>query len=120
MGLRSKWLVIMVLVFVGLATAGISMAAEIRIGIMQARAKAKYPKLKLLEPQFSGASSDKAAQLSADLMTAHPDLKGLIAVASSTCPGVGQAIEGLEAGQYVQHVDRLVQGLLRGTTKLLG
>ena len=26
-------------------------------------------------------------------MTAHPDLKGLIAVASTTCPGVGQAIE---------------------------
>jgi len=63
------------------------------IAVMQARAKAKYPKLKLLDPQFSGASSDKAAQLSADLMTAHPDLKGLIAVASSTCPGVGQAIE---------------------------
>lgn len=63
------------------------------IGVIQARAKAKYPKLKLLDPQFSGSSSDKAAQISGDLMTAHPDLKGLIAVASSTCPGVGQAIE---------------------------
>lgn len=63
------------------------------ISVMQARAKAKYPKLKLLDPQYSGASSDKAAQLAGDLMTAHPDLKGLIAVASSTCPGVGQAIE---------------------------
>jgi ABC-type phosphate/phosphonate transport system substrate-binding protein len=38
MGLRSKGVVIMVLVLVGLATAGISMAAEIRIGIMQAQA----------------------------------------------------------------------------------
>ena len=38
-------------------------------------------------------TSDKAAQLATDLMTAHADLKGLIAVASSTCPGVGQAIE---------------------------
>ena len=63
------------------------------IGIMQARAKSKYPKLKLLEPQFAGGSSDKATQLATDLMTAHPDLKGLVAVASSTCPGVGQAIE---------------------------
>jgi rhamnose transport system substrate-binding protein len=63
------------------------------IGVMQARAKSKYPKLKLLEPQFAGGSSDKAAQLATDLMTAHSDLKGLIAVASSTCPGVGQAIE---------------------------
>ena len=63
------------------------------IGVMQGRAKSKYPKLKLLEPQYAGGSSDKAAQLATDLMTAHSDLKGLIAVASSTCPGVGQAIE---------------------------
>lgn len=63
------------------------------IGIMQAHAKEAYPDLTLLDPQFAGASSDRAAQISGELMTAHPDLKGLIAVASSTCPGVGQAIE---------------------------
>lgn len=63
------------------------------IGIMQAHAKEAYSNLTLLDPQFAGASSDRAAQISGELMTAHPDLKGLIAVASSTCPGVGQAIE---------------------------
>lgn len=38
MGLRSKWLVVMLLVLVGVAEAGISLAAEIKIGIMQAQA----------------------------------------------------------------------------------
>ncbi len=47
------------------------------IGFMQQRAKDKYPKL----------------TLSGDLMTANPDLKAIIGVASTTCPGVAQAIE---------------------------
>jgi rhamnose transport system substrate-binding protein len=63
------------------------------IKIIQDRVAAKYPNVKLLAPQFAGGASDRAAQLASDLMTANPDLKGLIAVASSTCPGVGQAIE---------------------------
>jgi rhamnose transport system substrate-binding protein len=63
------------------------------IGVIEARVKEKYPKVTLLAPEFAGGSSDRAAQLAGDLMTANPDLKGLIAVASSTCPGVGQAIE---------------------------
>lgn len=63
------------------------------IGFMKQRAAAKYPKLKLLAPRYAGGSAEQAAQIATDLMTAHPDLKGLIAVASTTCPGVGQAIE---------------------------
>jgi len=63
------------------------------IGYMQARAKDKYPKLKLLAPQFAGGTAQRAAQIATDLMTANPDLKGLIGVASTTCPGVAQAIE---------------------------
>jgi len=72
------------------------------IKIIQERVKAKYPKVTLLDPQYAGGSSDRAAQLASDLMTANPDLKGLIAVASSTCPGVGQAIEAAgKIGQVV-------------------
>ncbi|MCD7109626.1 autoinducer 2 ABC transporter substrate-binding protein [Rhizobium sp. DKSPLA3] len=63
------------------------------IGFMQKRAKEKYPKLTLLEPQFAGGTAQRAAQIAGDLMTANPDIKGIIAVASSTCPGVAQAIE---------------------------
>ena len=63
------------------------------IGLMRQRAKEKYPKLKLLAPQFAGGTAERAAQIASDMMTANPDLKAIIAVASTTCPGVGQAIE---------------------------
>lgn len=63
------------------------------IGFMQQRAKEKYPKLTLLAPQFAGGAADRAAQIAGDLMTANPDIKGIIGVASTTCPGVAQAIE---------------------------
>ena len=63
------------------------------IGFMQARAKAQYPKLVLLPPQFAGGTAERAAQISSDLMAANPDLKAIVAVASTTCPGVAQAIE---------------------------
>lgn len=66
------------------------------IGYMRQRAAAKYPKLKLLEPRYAGGSAEQAAQIATDLMTANPGLKGLIAVASTTCPGVGQAIESAD------------------------
>lgn len=63
------------------------------IGFMQQRVKEKYPGVTLLPPQYAGGSAQKASQLATDLMTANPDLKGLIGVASTTCPGVAQAIE---------------------------
>ena len=63
------------------------------IGFMQKQANAKYPKLQLLEPQYAGGTAQRAAQISTDLMAANPDLKAIIAVASTTCPGVAQAIE---------------------------
>lgn len=63
------------------------------IGFMQEEAKAKYPKLTLLQPQYAGGTAERAAQIAGDIMTANPDLKAIIGVASSTCPGVAQAIE---------------------------
>ncbi|MFB2551779.1 autoinducer 2 ABC transporter substrate-binding protein [Ensifer soli] len=63
------------------------------IGFMQKRVAEKYPKVTLLEPQFAGGTAQRAAQISTDLIAANPDLKGIIAVASTTCPGVAQAIE---------------------------
>jgi len=63
------------------------------IGFMKKRAADKYPTLKLLDPQFAGGTAQRAAQIASDLMAANPDLKGIIAVASTTCPGVAQAIE---------------------------
>ncbi len=63
------------------------------IGFMQEQAKTKYPKLTLLAPQYAGGTAERAAQIAGDMITANPDLKAIIGVASSTCPGVAQAIE---------------------------
>ena len=63
------------------------------IGFMQERAAEQYPDLTLLEPQYAGGTAQRAAQVSQDLISANPELGGLIAVASNTCPGVAQAIE---------------------------
>jgi rhamnose transport system substrate-binding protein len=72
------------------------------IEFMQQRVKEKYPKIKLLKPQYAGGTAQRAFQIATDLMTANPDLKGIIAVASTTCPGVGQAIESAsKVGQVI-------------------
>ncbi|PWR02083.1 autoinducer 2 ABC transporter substrate-binding protein [Meridianimarinicoccus roseus] len=63
------------------------------IGFMRDRVAAEYPGVTLLDPEFAGGTAERAAQLSTDLIAAHPDLDAIIAVASSTCPGVAQAIE---------------------------
>ena len=63
------------------------------IGFMQERVKQKYPDVTLLAPQYAGGSAQRASQIATDLMTANPDIKGIIAVASTTCPGVAQAID---------------------------
>jgi len=68
---------------------------------MQQRVKEKYPRINLLAPQFAGGTAQRAFQIATDLMTANPDLKGLIAVASTTCPGVAQAIESAGKGGQV-------------------
>jgi len=63
------------------------------IGFMQARVSERYPEVTLLEPQYAGGTSQRAAQITTDLMSANAELDGVIAVASVTCPGVAQAIE---------------------------
>jgi rhamnose transport system substrate-binding protein len=72
------------------------------IKYMQERVAAEHPGVTLLEPQYAGGTAQRAAQLATDLMTAHPDLAGIIAVASTTCPGVAQAIESAgKIGQVI-------------------
>ena len=46
------------------------------IGFMQQRVKSKYPHITLLKPQYAGGSASRAAQITTDLMSANPDLKG--------------------------------------------
>lgn len=72
------------------------------ISYMQEHVAQEYPGITLLEPRFAGGTAQRAYQLATDLMTANPDLNAIIAVASSTCPGVGQAIEAAgKTGQVI-------------------
>ena len=64
------------------------------ISFMKERLAAKYPKMQLADVRFtSGGSSEDALRQAEELMTRFPDIKGLVAVASTTVPGVVQAVQ---------------------------
>lgn len=65
------------------------------IGFMKQRVKDKYaPKVEIVDVRFTtGGSTEDALRQATELMTKYPDIKGLVAVASSTVPGVAQAVQ---------------------------
>lgn len=75
---------------------GVATATNLNTWIkaMQDYAEANYPDIEILDVKYTAnGSSEEALQQAQDLMTANPDLKGLIGVASSTIPGVCQAVD---------------------------
>jgi rhamnose transport system substrate-binding protein len=63
------------------------------IKYMKERVK-KYPEVSIVDVRFtSGGSSEDAFRQAQQLMTRYPDLGGLVAVASTTVPGVARAVE---------------------------
>lgn len=55
--------------------------------------KEKYPKLNLVtDPVASDESQDKAYQQAKEIMTAYPNVKGILGYSSPTGPGIGKAI----------------------------
>lgn len=64
------------------------------IDFMKERAAAEYPDIKIVDVRYTtGGSSEQALTNAQELMTRYPDIKGLVAVASSTVPGVAQAVQ---------------------------
>jgi rhamnose transport system substrate-binding protein len=64
------------------------------IEYMQQRVAEAYPNIEVVDVRFtSGGSSEDALRQADDLLTRFPELKGLVAVASTTVPGVAQAVE---------------------------
>jgi ABC-type sugar transport system substrate-binding protein len=71
------------------------------IDFMKERAKANYPDMKIVDVRYTtGGSSEQALNSAQELMTRYPNIKGLVAVASSTVPGVAQAVK--QAGKSGQ------------------
>lgn len=64
------------------------------IKYIKERAAEKYPKVKILDVRFTkGGATEDAQRQAQELMTKNPNIKGLVAVASTTVPGVAQAVE---------------------------
>ncbi len=64
------------------------------IAFMQERVAQAYPDVEIVDIRYtSGGSSEDALRQAEELMTRFPDLKGLVAVASTTVPGVAQAVQ---------------------------
>ena len=62
------------------------------IAAIEAQAAAEYPEMELVGGVRYTADTAEALQEAQNLMTAYPDLKGIIAVPSTAVPGVGQAV----------------------------
>jgi rhamnose transport system substrate-binding protein len=64
------------------------------IDYMQEDVDANYPDVEIVDIRYTtGGSSEDALRQAEELMTRFPDIKGLVAVASTTVPGVAQAVE---------------------------
>lgn len=64
------------------------------IEFMQERVDAEYPDVEIVDVRYTtGGSSEDALRQAEELMTRFPEIKGLVAVASTTVPGVAQAVE---------------------------
>lgn len=59
----------------------------------EARAKAKYPKMKLVATEVTREDENFARQKVETLLNAHPDLKGIIAFDSNSVPGACEAVK---------------------------
>ena len=63
------------------------------IAAIQDRAKTKYPGIEIVSVDHTDGTAARAFQFATDAMTRNPDLKGIIGIASTTCPGIAQAVE---------------------------
>ena len=72
------------------------------IAAIKERAASTYPGIEIVSVQHTDGTAARAYQFATDSMTRNPDLKGIIGIASTTCPGVAQAVEAAgKIGQVV-------------------
>jgi rhamnose transport system substrate-binding protein len=66
------------------------------IALMKQRLASKYPNVKLVSVQYAGEDINKATQVTSQLLSAYPHLKGVVGINSTAVPGIAQAV--LRAG----------------------
>ena len=63
------------------------------IAAIEERAKTKYPGIEIVSVDHTDGTAERAYQFATDAMTRNPDLKAVLGMASTTCPGIAQAVE---------------------------
>ena len=56
-------------------------------------AQEQYPEMEFLTVEYAGENQEQAATITRDLITANPDLEGIIGQCTTSAPGVAQAIQ---------------------------
>ncbi|MGJ8626192.1 MAG: autoinducer 2 ABC transporter substrate-binding protein [Sulfitobacter sp.] len=67
------------------------------IAAVQERAETKYPNIEIVSVDHTDGTAARAYQFASDAMTRNPDLKAVLGMASTTCPGIAQAVEAAGA-----------------------
>ncbi len=63
------------------------------IAAIQERAETTYPDIEIVSVDHTDGTAQRAYQFATDAMTRNPDLKAVLGMASTTCPGIAQAVE---------------------------
>jgi rhamnose transport system substrate-binding protein len=67
------------------------------IAAIKERAASTYPKIEIVSVDHTDGTAARAYQFATDAMTRNPDLKAVLGMASTTCPGIAQAVEAADA-----------------------
>lgn len=67
------------------------------IAAIEQRAETAYPEIEIVSVDHTDGTAARAYQFATDAMTRNPDLKAVLGMASTTCPGIAQAVEAAGA-----------------------
>jgi ABC-type sugar transport system substrate-binding protein len=67
------------------------------IAAIQERAASTYPDIEIVSVDHTDGTAQRAYQFATDAMTRNPDLAAVLGMASTTCPGIAQAVEAAGA-----------------------
>ena len=67
------------------------------IAAIQERAESTYPNIEIVSVDHTDGTAARAYQFATDAMTRNPDLLAILGMASTTCPGIAQAVEAADA-----------------------
>lgn len=63
------------------------------IAAVEERAETTYPEIEIVSVDHTDGTAERAYQFATDAMTRNPDLRAILGMASTTCPGIAQAVE---------------------------